>query len=161
MTESVLGRYQGVRPAPGVGRRTVTSGPAGPGQAARVPCDHGLRAADAGGRPCARDPSSEGAGAPRNRNDRGVRPRYLHSTGQLHKGGPASGLFLQLTTDHDPDVAVSGKPYTFGTLADAQALGDLEPCASGRRAARAQVARSGRSDILRLGRPRRPSRLLK
>ena len=81
----------------------------------------------------------------------GYGPRYLHSTGQLHKGGPASGVFLQLTTDHDPDVAVPGKPYTFGTLADAQALGDLKALrASGRRAARAKVGRSGASDILRL-----------
>ena len=56
----------------------------------------------------------------------GYGPRFLHSTGQLHKGGPASGLFLQLTADHTPDVAIPGWPISFGTLADAQALGDLQ-----------------------------------
>ena len=52
-------------------------------------------------------------------------PRFLHSTGQLHKGGPDSGLFVQLTASRSDDLPVPGKPYTFGTLADAQALGDL------------------------------------
>ena len=56
----------------------------------------------------------------------GFGPRYLHSTGQLHKGGPAVGWFLQLTSDHPDDRAVPGKPYTFGQLIDAQARGDLE-----------------------------------
>ncbi len=56
----------------------------------------------------------------------GYGPRFLHSTGQLHKGGPATGLFLQITTDHPDDVAVPGQSYTFGTLAGAQALGDLQ-----------------------------------
>ncbi|HSW41748.1 MAG TPA: hypothetical protein VLM76_04495 [Patescibacteria group bacterium] len=56
----------------------------------------------------------------------GFGPRYLHSTGQLHKGGPATGWFLQLTSDHPADRPVPGKPYTFGQLVDAQALGDLE-----------------------------------
>ncbi|HYN48214.1 MAG TPA: hypothetical protein VER83_05060 [Candidatus Nanopelagicales bacterium] len=56
----------------------------------------------------------------------GFGPRYLHSTGQLHKGGPAIGWFLQLTSDHPADLAVAGKPYTFGQLIDAQARGDLE-----------------------------------
>ena len=56
----------------------------------------------------------------------GYGPRFLHSTGQLHKGGPATGLFLQITTDHLEDVAVPGQSYSFGTLADAQALGDLQ-----------------------------------
>ena len=56
----------------------------------------------------------------------GYGPRFLHSTGQLHKGGPSSGLFLQLTADHGESLAIPGKPYSFGTLADAQALGDLE-----------------------------------
>ena len=39
-------------------------------------------------------------------------PRFLHSTGQLHKGGPGSGLFLQLTTEHTQDVAIPHAPYT-------------------------------------------------
>ncbi len=56
----------------------------------------------------------------------GFGPRYLHSTGQLHKGGPAIGWFLQLTSDHPHDLPVHGKPYTFGQLVDAQARGDFE-----------------------------------
>ena len=56
----------------------------------------------------------------------GYGPRLLHSTGQLHKGGPATGVFLQLTTNHEEDLPIPGKPYTFGVLADAQALGDLQ-----------------------------------
>ena len=66
----------------------------------------------------------------------GYGPRFLHSTGQLHKGGPGSGLFLQLTADHEDDLTIPGYPYTFATLVDAQALGDLEALrALGRRAA--------------------------
>jgi glucose-6-phosphate isomerase len=56
----------------------------------------------------------------------GFGPRFLHSTGQLHKGGPAIGWFLQLTSDHPADLEVPGKPYTFGQLVDAQARGDFE-----------------------------------
>jgi transaldolase/glucose-6-phosphate isomerase len=56
----------------------------------------------------------------------GYGPRFLHSTGQFHKGGPNSGLFIQLTTDDDEDAPVPDKPYTFGVLKRAQALGDLE-----------------------------------
>jgi transaldolase/glucose-6-phosphate isomerase len=56
----------------------------------------------------------------------GLGPRYLHSTGQLHKGGPATGLFLQLTADHPVDRPIPGWPYTFGRLIDAQARGDRE-----------------------------------
>ena len=56
----------------------------------------------------------------------GYGPRFLHSTGQLHKGGPASGIFLQLTQDHRLDVAIPGWDLSFGVLADAQALGDLQ-----------------------------------
>ena len=55
----------------------------------------------------------------------GYGPRFLHSTGQLHKGGPASGWFLQLTADHPADVAIPGWAYTFGQLIDAQAAGDF------------------------------------
>ena len=70
----------------------------------------------------------------------GYGPRFLHSTGQLHKGGPASGLFLQITADHGEDVSIPGYPYTFATLADAQALGDLDALkAFGRRAARVHL----------------------
>ncbi len=56
----------------------------------------------------------------------GYGPRYLHSTGQLHKGGPNSGLFLELVDTMKPDVPVPEKFYTFGTLAQAQAIGDLQ-----------------------------------
>jgi len=55
----------------------------------------------------------------------GFGPRFLHSTGQLHKGGPEGGLFLQITHDNDADVAIPDAPYTFGVLQRAQALGDL------------------------------------
>ncbi|MFH1382975.1 MAG: glucose-6-phosphate isomerase [Chloroflexota bacterium] len=56
----------------------------------------------------------------------GYGPRYLHSTGQIHKGGPNSGLFLQITAGHKPDLPIPGEPYTFGVVADAQALGDFQ-----------------------------------
>lgn len=56
----------------------------------------------------------------------GYGPRYLHSTGQLHKGGPNKGIFFQITADLDEDIAIPGQPYTFGTLMQAQAAGDLE-----------------------------------
>ena len=56
----------------------------------------------------------------------GYGPRYLHSTGQLHKGGPNSGLFLELVDSMKPDLPVPGKFYSFGTLAQAQAVGDLQ-----------------------------------
>jgi hypothetical protein len=55
----------------------------------------------------------------------GYGPRFLHSTGQLHKGGPNSGIFLQLTTAHEDKLPIQGKPYTFDVLTDAQAAGDL------------------------------------
>ncbi|MEA2277642.1 MAG: transaldolase / glucose-6-phosphate isomerase [Solirubrobacteraceae bacterium] len=56
----------------------------------------------------------------------GYGPRFLHSTGQLHKGGPPTGRFLQLVHDSEPDVEVPGAPYTFTRLKHAQAIGDLE-----------------------------------
>ena len=55
----------------------------------------------------------------------GVGPRYLHSTGQLHKGGPNTGVFLLVTTGVTGDVDIPGQPYTFATLERAQALGDF------------------------------------
>ncbi len=63
--------------------------------------------------------------ATRNATTAGYGPRFLHSTGQLHKGGPRTGWFLQLTADHPDDRAIPGWPYTFGQLIDAQAAGDL------------------------------------
>jgi transaldolase/glucose-6-phosphate isomerase len=56
----------------------------------------------------------------------GYGPRFLHSTGQLHKGGPPTGRFLQLVHDSEPDVEVPGAPHTFTRLKHAQAIGDLE-----------------------------------
>lgn len=51
-------------------------------------------------------------------------PRFLHSTGQFHKGGPAEGVFLQITQEPARDLAVPGRPFTFGELIQAQAAGD-------------------------------------
>jgi glucose-6-phosphate isomerase len=56
----------------------------------------------------------------------GVGPRYLHSTGQYHKGGPNTGTFLLLTATDHTTTAVPGEPYSFRTLKEAQALGDFE-----------------------------------
>jgi glucose-6-phosphate isomerase len=53
-------------------------------------------------------------------------PRFLHSTGQLHKGGPAVGVYLQVTGDSGDDLAVPGRDYTFGRLIAAQAAGDAQ-----------------------------------
>ena len=81
----------------------------------------------------------------------GYGPRLLHSTGQLHKGGPASGLFLQLTADHERDVEIPGAPYTFGGLTDAQALGDLRALrAAGRRVAHLHLGPDTESAVLGL-----------
>ena len=55
----------------------------------------------------------------------GYGPRFLHSTGQFHKGGPPTGRFLQLVHDGDEDVPVPGEDYTFAALKNAQADGDL------------------------------------
>ncbi|MDD9995840.1 MAG: glucose-6-phosphate isomerase, partial [Dehalococcoidia bacterium] len=52
-------------------------------------------------------------------------PGYLHSTGQLHKGGPATGIFLVLTAPHHRDAAIPGEPYSLGEVTDADSLGDL------------------------------------
>jgi transaldolase/glucose-6-phosphate isomerase len=64
-------------------------------------------------------------------------PRYLHSTGQLHKGGPAAQAFLVLTFETIEDCVVPGMPWSFGVLCDAQAAGDVEALAAhGRRVLR-------------------------
>jgi glucose-6-phosphate isomerase len=60
----------------------------------------------------------------------GYGPRFLHSTGQLHKGGTPSGCFLQLVSSHPDDVPIPGRDETFGVLIDAQALGDRASLAS-------------------------------
>lgn len=56
----------------------------------------------------------------------GFGPRFLHSTGQLHKGGPKKGVFIQITANDKEDVPIPGEPYTYSVLKSAQALGDLK-----------------------------------
>src|SRR5581483_10633121 len=60
-------------------------------------------------------------------------PRYLHSTGQLHKGGPNTGLFLQVVDDPGDELAIPGRPFGFRRLLRAQAAGDYAALAEGGR----------------------------
>lgn len=53
-------------------------------------------------------------------------PRFLHSTGQFHKGGPPVGVYLQITADSDTDISIPDRPFTFGELISAQATGDAQ-----------------------------------
>ena len=70
----------------------------------------------------------------------GFGPRFLHSTGQDYKGGPNTGVFLQITADHAQDLAIPDQKYTFGVVIDAQAAGDLIILQQrGRRALRAHL----------------------
>jgi len=70
----------------------------------------------------------------------GFGPRFLHSTGQAYKGGPNSGVFLQITCDDAEDLPVPGQSYTFGIVKAAQARGDYDVLAErGRRALRAHI----------------------
>jgi transaldolase / glucose-6-phosphate isomerase len=70
----------------------------------------------------------------------GFGPRFQHSTGQAYKGGPNSGVFLQITCDDAQDLPVPGQSYSFGIVKAAQARGDLEVLAErGRRAIRAHI----------------------
>ena len=81
----------------------------------------------------------------------GFGPRFLHSTGQLYKGGQNTGLFLQLIANHEKDLPIPGKPYTFGTVADAQALGDFHALqVAGRKVIRMNLSESKTSIIERL-----------
>ncbi|MBW3626537.1 MAG: glucose-6-phosphate isomerase [Actinobacteria bacterium] len=77
----------------------------------------------------------------------GVGPRFLHSTGQLHKGGPPSGVFVQVLGADGQDVPIPGRPYGFSTLKQAQAAGDL--LALGARGLRA--GRVTLDEVLHLG----------
>jgi hypothetical protein len=71
----------------------------------------------------------------------GFGPRFLHSTGQLHKGGPNTGVYIQITADDGTDVAIPGQPFTFSILKRAQAAGDLQSLRShGRRVVRVHIA---------------------
>jgi hypothetical protein len=72
----------------------------------------------------------------------GYGPRFLHSTGQYHKGGPDSGVFIQLTSEDLEDAPIPERPYTFGLLKQAQALGDLQALRKhNRRAVRVDLGR--------------------
>ena len=79
----------------------------------------------------------------------GYGPRYLHSTGQLHKGGPATGVFLVISADPENDVPVPGESYSFGVLEQAQASGDFASLdAADRRALHVHLPRPD-ADLLR------------
>ncbi len=81
----------------------------------------------------------------------GYGPRFLHSTGQLHKGGPNSGVFIQITSDDAEDLPISGEPYTFGVLKAAQALGDfLSLSKRNRRAIRVHLGADVNAGLKRL-----------
>jgi hypothetical protein len=70
----------------------------------------------------------------------GFGPRFLHSTGQDYKGGPNTGVFLQITAKHAEDMDIPGQKYSFGVVIDAQAAGDLAVLESrGRRALRVHL----------------------
>ena len=81
----------------------------------------------------------------------GYGPRYLHSTGQLHKGGPGSGLYLQLTLDRYQELAIPGQQYSFDILATAQAIGDYQALANlGRRLVAVNLGDDAISGLRRL-----------
>jgi transaldolase / glucose-6-phosphate isomerase len=83
----------------------------------------------------------------------GFGPRFLHSTGQAYKGGPNSGVFLQITCENANDVQVPGAKYTFGVVKSAQARGDFQVLADrGRRALRVHLGKdvdAGLSSLLK------------
>ena len=82
----------------------------------------------------------------------GFGPRFQHSTGQAYKGGPNSGVFLQITCDDPKDIAVPGHDYSFGVVKAAQARGDLDVLVErGRRTLRVHLkdADAGLSELSR------------
>jgi transaldolase / glucose-6-phosphate isomerase len=82
----------------------------------------------------------------------GFGPRFLHSTGQAYKGGPNSGVFLQITCDDAVDLPVPGQKYTFGVVKAAQARGDFAVLAErGRRALRVHLGKNVTKDLAKLG----------
>jgi len=81
----------------------------------------------------------------------GFGPRFLHSTGQAYKGGPNSGVFLQITCDDAKDLPVPGQKYTFGIVKAAQARGDFAVLAErGRRALRVHLGKNLKGGLARL-----------
>jgi transaldolase/glucose-6-phosphate isomerase len=81
----------------------------------------------------------------------GFGPRFLHSTGQAYKGGPNTGVFLQITCDDAVDVPVPGQKYTFGVVKSAQARGDFQVLLErGRRAVRVHISKNIQSDLKRI-----------
>ena len=83
----------------------------------------------------------------------GFGPRFLHSTGQAYKGGPTSGVFLQITCDDKIDLAVPGQKYTFSVVKAAQARGDFAVLSErGRRALRVHIGKNVKADLAKLAR---------
>jgi len=81
----------------------------------------------------------------------GFGPRFLHSTGQAYKGGPDTGIFLQITCDDKIDFPVPGQKYTFGVVKAAQARGDFAVLAErGRRALRVHIGKNVKTDLAKL-----------
>jgi transaldolase/glucose-6-phosphate isomerase len=81
----------------------------------------------------------------------GYGPRFLHSTGQLHKGGPNTGVFLQITCDDAEDLPIPGEKFTFGVLKQAQAQGDFEVLATrGRRVLRVHLGKDVAGGLAKL-----------
>jgi len=82
----------------------------------------------------------------------GFGPRFLHSTGQFHKGGSNKGFFIQITRDPEADITIPGEEISFATLQRAQALGDLEALLSRKRSAiRLHLKRGGIKDLIQRG----------
>jgi transaldolase / glucose-6-phosphate isomerase len=81
----------------------------------------------------------------------GFGPRFLHSTGQAYKGGPNSGLFLQVTCEDAADLPVPDQTYTFGVVKAAQARGDFQVLADrGRRALRIHLPKDVNAGLQKL-----------
>lgn len=81
----------------------------------------------------------------------GYGPRFLHSTGQFHKGGPDAGVFIQTTAPDEVDLPIPGEAYTFSTLKQAQALGDFRALLTrGRRAIRVSLGNDAEAGLRRL-----------
>jgi len=82
----------------------------------------------------------------------GFGPRFLHSTGQLHKGGPNSGVFLQITSDDAEDVPIPGEKFSFGVLKAAQAQGDFKVLSDrNRRVLRVHLGKDVAGGLKKLG----------